>query len=217
MRTPSASHVASTSESSRWSSVATHALGGLLGGLVGGALVVVVSLLIKAGMDFTSSEATWAIIVVPLLGLALATLVLQRFGQIGAAVTSGEPARPWSLFRAGGVSADITGDVVSSAGKEERFPWRQAPVRAVAMFATVGFGAAMGLEAPAAYLGVATGAALGDRGRWWRRLLRPAALGGGAAGVAGVDGDPPASARATSSRSAGVTTRPSASSASRPR
>ena len=33
----------------------------------------------------------------------------------------------------------------------------------------------MGTEAPAAYLGVATGVALGDRGRWWRRLLRPAA------------------------------------------
>src|SRR5579871_921991 len=33
-----------------------------------------------------------------------------------------------------------------------------------------------GTEAPAAYLGVATGAILGDR--WWCRLLRPLAVGG---------------------------------------
>ena len=44
----------------------------------------------------------------------------------------------------------------------------------------------MGTEAPAAYLGVAAGACLGDRGRWWRRLLRPAALAGGAAGVSAL-------------------------------
>jgi chloride channel protein, CIC family len=55
------------------------------------------------------------------------------------------------------------------------------------MIATVGFGAAMGTEAPAAYLGVATGAALGSRWRW---LLRPAAVGGGAAGVAALMGIP---------------------------
>ena len=42
-------------------------------------------------------------------------------------------------------------------------------------------------EAPAAYIGVATGAALGTR---WRRLLRPAAVGGGAAGVAVLMGIP---------------------------
>jgi len=52
----------------------------------------------------------------------------------------------------------------------------------------VGLGAAMGTEAPAAYLGVATGAALGDR--WWRRLVRPLAVGGGAAGVAVLMGIP---------------------------
>ena len=44
----------------------------------------------------------------------------------------------------------------------------------------------MGTEAPAAYLGVAAGDCLGDRGRWWRRFLRPAALAGGAAGVAAL-------------------------------
>src|SRR5262249_54624214 len=81
-------------------------------------------------------------------------------------------------------------DVVATAGEEERFPWRLAPIRTVAIFATVGLGAAMGTEAPAAYLGVAVGAYLGDRGRWWRRLLRPAALGGGAAGVAALMGIP---------------------------
>jgi H+/Cl- antiporter ClcA len=48
----------------------------------------------------------------------------------------------------------------------------------------------MGTEAPAAYFGVAAGAFLGDRGRRWRRLLRPAALSGGAAGVAALMGIP---------------------------
>jgi H+/Cl- antiporter ClcA len=48
----------------------------------------------------------------------------------------------------------------------------------------------MGTEAPAAYIGVAAGAALGDRGRWWRQLLAPAAVGGGAAGVAALMGIP---------------------------
>ena len=48
----------------------------------------------------------------------------------------------------------------------------------------------MGTESPAAHLGVAAGAWLGDRGRWWRRLIRPAAVGGGAAGVAALMGIP---------------------------
>src|SRR5215510_13943164 len=167
---------------SQWSSVATYALGGLLGGLAGAVFVVVVTLVIKATMDFVSSQVTWVLIVVPLLGLTLGVLVLQRFGQSRAAKRK--------MFQRGGVQADITGDVVASAGEEERFPWRQTPVRTVAIFATVGLGAAMGTEAPAAYFGVAAGACLGDRGRWWRRLLRPAALGGGAAGVAALMGIP---------------------------
>ncbi len=66
---------------SRWSTVATHALGGLLGGLAGGAFVVVVTLALKAGMDFVSSQVTWVLIVVPLIGLALTVLVLQVYGQ----------------------------------------------------------------------------------------------------------------------------------------
>jgi H+/Cl- antiporter ClcA len=79
---------------------------------------------------------------------------------------------------------------VDSAGEEERFPWRLTPIHTLAIFATVGLGAGMGTEAPAAYFGVAAGAFVGDRGRWWRRLLRPAALGGGAAGVAALMGIP---------------------------
>ena len=65
-------------------------------------------------------------------------------------------------------------------------PWRLAPIRLAAIFTTVGSGAAMGTEAPAAYLATAAGAFVCDRGRRWRRLLRPAALGGGAAGVAAL-------------------------------
>jgi H+/Cl- antiporter ClcA len=178
--------------------VGTYALGGLLGGFAGGAFVVVVTLALKSMMDFVSSRDTWLLIIVPLVGLALTVLVLQVFGK-----KEGEPAyRPavkhhtarwpsiWRTFPRKAIQADITGDVIESAGEEERFPWRLTPIRTLAIFATVGLGAAMGTEAPAAYFGVAAGAFLGDRGRRWRRLLRPAALGGGAAGVAALMGIP---------------------------
>src|SRR6185436_12342255 len=150
----------------------------------------------KATMDFVSSQVTWVLIVVPLIGLALTVLVLHVFGQSEAAQTQGQGvtrerrAKIWRTFPRGAIQADITGDVVDSAGEEERFPWRLTPLRTLAIFATVGLGAGMGTEAPAAYFGVAAGAYLGDRGRWWRRLIRPAALGGGAAGVAALMGIP---------------------------
>ena len=88
------------------------------------------------------------------------------------------------------IRADLTADVVASAGKEEQFPFRLAPARAVAIVATVGLGAPMGTESPSGHLGMAAGAFLGDRGRRWRRLTRPAAVGGGAAGVAALIGNP---------------------------
>jgi CIC family chloride channel protein len=194
----SMSGTASPGAGPRWSNIATYAIGGLVGGLAGGAFVVVVTLALKAMMDFVSSQVTWVLIVVPLIGLALTVLVLQVYGEseAGQAHTPGvtppraRRAHIWRTFPRGAIQGDITGDVVDSAGQEERFPWRLTPIRTLAIFATVGLGAAMGTEAPAAYFGVAAGAFLGDRGRWWRRLLRPAALGGGAAGVAALMGIP---------------------------
>ena len=165
------------------SRVGTTALGAVLGGLVGGLLVVGVTLVLKAGMDFASGQGTWFVVLVPLGGLAVAVLVLHGLGR--GAPAAGR-AQPWRTFPPGTVRADISGDVVDSAGEEERLPWRLAPIRTLAILATVGTGGAMGTEAPAAYLGVAAGVGLGDRGRWWRRLLRPAALAGGAAGVAAL-------------------------------
>jgi chloride channel protein, CIC family len=169
-----------------WSSVGTAGLGAVLGGLVGGFVVVAVTVVLKAGMDFSATQPTWYAIVVPLLGLAIAVLVLQGFGK--TATPRSDAARPpaWRAFPPGAIRADISGDVVDSAGEEERFPWRLAPIRTLAILATVASGGAMGTEAPAAYLGAAAGAWLGDRGRWWRRLLRPAAIAGGAAGVAAL-------------------------------
>src|SRR5262249_34095996 len=58
--------LASSGAGSRWSSVLTWALGGLLGGLVGGFLVVGLTLVLKAGMDLVSRQATWVLILVPL-------------------------------------------------------------------------------------------------------------------------------------------------------
>ena len=166
--------------------LAVAALGALLGGLVGGFVVVGVTLVLKAGIDFAAQQRVWFILVVPLLGLVVATLVLQGFGR-GAGQAGGR-ASAWRTFAPDAVRADISGDVVASAGQEERFPCRLAPIRTLAILATVGTGVAMGTEAPAAYLGVAAGAFLGDRGRRWRRLLRPAALAGGAAGVGALMG-----------------------------
>src|SRR5262249_48377907 len=137
--------------------IAVASLGGLAGGLVGGAVVLAVTVALKRGMDFVAAESTLEAIVVPLLGLALATLILHVIGR--TASPGADRGSPWRTFAPDAVRADITGDVVDSAGVEERFPWRLAPLRAAAIFTTVGFGAAMGTEAPAAYLGVATGAA----------------------------------------------------------
>lgn len=174
-----------TPDGSRSARIATVSLGGVLGGLIGGAVVLAVTVELKAMMDFVSAETTVEVIVLPVLGLALTTLILH---VIGRTATPDAPGSAWRTFPSDAVRADITGDVVDSAGVEERFPWRLAPLRATAIFATVGLGAAMGTEAPAAYLGVATGACLGDRGRRWRQLLRPAAIAAGAAGVSAVMG-----------------------------
>jgi H+/Cl- antiporter ClcA len=164
--------------------ISSAVLGGLLGGLVGGALVLAATCALKEMMNFVSAEETMEVVLVPLVGLALTTLILHVVGR--SASPDSPPGNAWRTFPPNVVRADITADVVDTAGVEERFPWRLAPLRAAAIFSTVGFGAAMGTEAPAAYLGVAVGACLGDRGRRWRRLLRPAALAAGAAGVSAV-------------------------------
>ncbi len=168
------------------SRVGTASLGALLGGLVGGFLVVGVTLTLKAGTELVSRQETWLVVMLPLAGLALAVLVLHGIGK--SAPLDGEPSPAWRTFPPDAVRADISSDVIDSAGQEERFPWRLAPIRALAILATVGLGGAMGTEAPAVYLGVAAGAWLGDRGKKWRRLLRPAALAGGAAGVGALMG-----------------------------
>jgi chloride channel protein, CIC family len=171
----------------RWSSLGIAGLGALLGGLAGGLVVVGVTLVLKAGIDFASGQGTWFVLTVPPLGLLLAVLTLHGYGLLAGAPVQKKRARSWRTFPPPDAArADISADVVASAGREERFPWRLAPIRTVAILATVGLGGAMGTEAPAAYLGVATGVCLGDRGRWWRRLLRPAGLAGGAAGVAAL-------------------------------
>jgi H+/Cl- antiporter ClcA len=172
----------------RWSKVAAVAIGALLGGLIGGFLVVGVTLLLKAGMTFAAGQPTWYVVAVPLLGLALAVLVLYRLGKSATSGDDGRRTPAWRTFAPDAARADISGDVVGCAGEEERFPWRLAPIRTIAILATVGSGGAMGTEAPAAYLGEAAGVWLGDRGRSWRRVLRPAAVAGGAAGVGALMG-----------------------------
>ena len=180
----------SAASSSMASTVATAALGGVIGGSAAAVLVVAVTEMLKAMLAVVSRQDTWALILLPLLGLSLSVLVLYGFGLSSAAQTSQrlQWAAAWRTFKPRTVRSDLTGDMVEFGGVEERFPWRLAPIRLLAIYATVGLGAAMGTEKPAAYLGVAVGASLGDR--WWPRLLRPAALAGGAAGVAVLMGIP---------------------------
>jgi H+/Cl- antiporter ClcA len=172
-----------------WSGLGFTVIGALLGALIGGFVVVGVTLLLKAGMEFVGRQEISVILVVPLVGLVLAVLVLRGFGVSALAKTESARTPAWRTFPPGAIVADISADVVNTAGEEERFPWRLAPIRTLAILATVGSGGAMGTEAPAAYLGTAAGAWLGDRGgEKWRRLLRPAALAGGAAGVGALMG-----------------------------
>ncbi len=176
-----------TDELPSWPRVAIFAVGGLLGGIVGGLLVVAVVCALKVMLEFVSAQDTWVLIVMPVIGLALASLLLNGFGRRAPATTDdSRPRKSWRSWPPGAIPADITGDVQSCAGREERMPWRLAPLRLGAIFATVGSGAAMGTEAPAAYLASAAGAAVCDRVGKCRRLLRPAVLGGGAAGVAAL-------------------------------
>ena len=168
--------------------IASSTLGGGLGGLLGSGVVIGFTEILKGMLAIVSGQRTWVLVLVPLIGLALSVLVLYGFGLSGETEKFERPLwGSWRTFAARASRSDLTGDMVGFAGEEEHFPWRLAPIRMVAMIATVGLGGAMGTEAPAAYLGVATGAALGNR---WRPLLRPAAVGGGAAGVAALMGIP---------------------------
>jgi H+/Cl- antiporter ClcA len=168
------------------STIATSALGGVVGGSLAAVLVIGFTEILKGMLAVVSRQPLWVIILLPLVGLALSVLVLYGFGLSSEERPSW--AGVWRTFAPRASRSDLTADVVGFAGEEERFPWRLAPIRMLAMITTVGLGAPMGTEAPAAYIGLATGAALGDRG--WRPLLRPAAVGGGAAGVAALMGIP---------------------------
>lgn len=187
----------------RLSTIASSALGALLGGSLAAAVVVGFTQVLKVMLAVVSRQAAWALVVLPLLGLGLSVLVLYGFGlgedasadpskappvRKGAPLARKPWARKWRTFPSGIARSDLTREMVDFAGEEDRFPWRVAPLSAVAIAATVGLGGPLGTEAPAAYLGVAVGAALGDRGRRWRRLLKPAAVGGGAAGVSALMG-----------------------------
>ena len=172
------------------------ALGAALGGIPAAVLVVGFTLALKAMQAAASGLQPW--LVAPLLGLAVSFLVLYRVGRSGAPAPSASaetaarvwPGAPWRTFLPGVPRPDLTGEIAAYAGEEDCFPWRLAPLHALAVVATVGLGAPMGTESPAAYLGVAAGVALGERSRRWHRLIRPAAVGGGAAGVSGLMGMP---------------------------
>lgn len=170
--------------------------GGLLGGLLAATFVVSLTTLIKETLAWVMRQDLWVMVSAPLVGIIVAVLLLNlvAHGQAVQHVTD-ESAPPrafsaWLRFPASAVRADLTADVVNNAGSEEKFPWRLAPIRAAAILATVGLGAPMGTESPAAHLGVAAGSALESLGGRWRGLARSAGVGGGAAGIAALMGLP---------------------------
>jgi chloride channel protein, CIC family len=174
------------------------AVGGLIGGLLGSLTAVMLTQAIKTILDFVSGLGTLWLLLLPLLGVALAVLVLFGLGK-GTSVqtlvprndSSDQPLKQtWYSFPHDVARADLTGDVVNTTGAEEKFPWERAPLRALAILATVGLGAPMGTESPAAHIGVATGVWLSSKNPGLRRFVRPAAIGGGAAAVSALMGIP---------------------------
>lgn len=181
-------------------SVGVWAVGGLLGGLPGSLAAVLLTDSIKRILDAVSRLGTVWLLLLPLLGVTLAVLVLHGLGK-GKAVQALVPRKAalprrllppptWYSFPRDVARADLTADVVSTSGAEECFPWNLAPLRALAILPTVGLGAAMGTESPAAHLGVAAGTWLGSTNPALHQLVRPAAIGGGAAGVSALMGIP---------------------------
>ncbi|BAU14955.1 putative Cl- channel, voltage gated [Leptolyngbya sp. NIES-3755] len=180
--------------------IGTWTIGGLLGGLVGSLVAVLLTESIKRVLAAVSTLDTLWLLLLPLLGVTIAVLVLHGLGR-GKAVQSVAPRKAtlpnrllppstWYCFPRDVARADLSADVVSTAGVEEHFPWKLAPLRALAILPTVGLGAAMGTESPASHLGVAAGTWLGRTNPALRQLVRPAAIGGGAAGVAALMGIP---------------------------
>ena len=171
-------------------------LGGIIGAVLGTGFVVLVTSLIKAVLDWVIRQENWVTLIAPFVGIGLSAVLLYTFAQGRARLSLAEEAaaprgfRAWLRAPSNALRADLTGDVVRAAGREEQFPWRLAPLRAMAIISTVGSGAPMGTESPAAHLGVAAGASLGGARGWVRRLVRPAAISGGAAGVAALMGLP---------------------------
>jgi len=185
----------------RIGAIAAWAAAGLLGGLIGCLAAVALTELIKLSLAAAAGLGPGALRLLPLLGVGLAVLILFGLGR-GQSVQTIAPRqtlRPgvapgslaaWYSFPHDIARADLTGDVVNASGLEERFPWNLAPLRALAILATVGLGAPMGTESPAAHIGVATGSWLGSAVPALRSLARPLAIGGGAASVSALIGIP---------------------------
>jgi H+/Cl- antiporter ClcA len=180
--------------------IGAWAAAGFLGGLIGSLVAVLLTELIKLSLGFAAGLGNVALQLLPLAGVSLAVLILFGVGRGKPVQTiapqekqrhrKGGSLAAWYSFPHDIARADLTGDVVNAAGTEERFPWNLAPLRALAILSTVGLGAPMGTESPAAHIGVATGSWLGHAVPMLRELTRPLAIGGGAASVSALMGIP---------------------------
>src|SRR5215472_7344831 len=128
----------STVRSALPSTIALLALGGVTGGLLASIVVIGFTEILKGMLAVVSRQHTWVLILVPLLGLALSVLVLYGFGLSSETESFERPgwAGAWRTFALRASRSDLTGDMVGFAGEEERFPWRVAPIRMLAMIAT---------------------------------------------------------------------------------
>jgi len=73
---------------SRWATIWTSSVGGLLGGLAGATVAVVITQLIKEILAVVSRQDTWALLALPLLGLAVSAFVLHG-------VSKDKSVEPW--------------------------------------------------------------------------------------------------------------------------
>ena len=143
-------------------------LAALTGALTGLAIALFESVVVELILNRVLDLPLWALVLMPTLGLVLATLALRAFG----------PATP------------ATTDAYLQAFHEPEagLSLRRLPARVLAAVGTLGFGGAMGLEGPSLYIGASIGAALQARFRRYFESVdhRVLMVAGAAAGVAAI-------------------------------
>ena len=183
-------------------SIGIFALGGAVGGLAGAAAAVIVTLLIKEILGALATQDTWVLIVMPLVGLVLSVAILQGYHGGQALQTLVPEGRASGCHQDGGAScAGGSRRATSSARISLPTSWRPPAPRSVFRGTSPRLGSRQSSprwawappwernpRRPTSASRPEPGSA--PAGSLLQRLARPAALGGGAASVAALIGNP---------------------------